>query len=72
MERPIDFSRDRHMLCGGFGRRFVVDLDWIDRWEQGQEKCPGCGMTCEHEDAPQATVDPADPALDNDRVTRLL
>lgn len=71
MERPIDFSPGRHMLCGGCGRRFLVDLDWIDRWEQGQEKCPGCGMTCEHEDAPRVTVDPADPALDDDRVTWL-
>lgn len=71
MERPIDFSRDRHMLCRGCGRQFVVGLDWIDRWEQGQEKCPGCGMTCEHEDAPRVTIDPTDPALDDDRVTRL-
>ncbi|WP_328549580.1 MULTISPECIES: hypothetical protein [unclassified Streptomyces] len=68
MERLIDFSRDRRMLCGGCGRRFVVDLDWIDRWEQGGERCPGCGLTCEHEDAPRVTVDPDDPALDDDRV----
>ena len=68
MERLIDFSRDRQMLCGGCGRRFVVDLDWIDRWEQGGEKCSGCGLTCEHEDAPRVTVDPDDPALDDDRV----
>ena len=27
MERPIDFSPGRHMLCGGCGRRFLVDLD---------------------------------------------
>lgn len=59
------------MLCEGCRQRFVVGLDWIDRWEQGQEECPGCGMTCEHEDAPRVTVDPADPALDDDRVTRL-
>jgi hypothetical protein len=32
MERPIDFSRERHMLCGQCGRQWVVDLDWIDRW----------------------------------------
>lgn len=68
MERLIDFSRDRQMMCGGCGRRFVVDLDWIDRWEQGGEKCPGCGLTCEHEDAPRVTVDSDDPALDDDRV----
>lgn len=68
MERQIDFSRDRQMLCGGCGRRFVVDLDWINRWEQAKETCPGCGLTCEHEDAPRVTVDPDDPALDDDRV----
>ena len=56
------------MLCGGCGRRFVVDLDWIDRWEQSGEECPGCGLTCEHEDAPRVTVDPSDLALDDDRV----
>jgi hypothetical protein len=71
MERLIDFSRDRHMLCGSCGQRFLVGLDWIDRWVQGQEKCPGCALTCEHEDAPRVTVDPADPALDDDRVSRL-
>ncbi|WP_129658114.1 hypothetical protein [Rothia uropygialis] len=71
MERPIDFSRERHMLCGGCGHRFVVDLDWIDRWEQSREKCPGCGLTCENEEAPRVTVDPGDLALDDDRVAQL-
>lgn len=58
------------MLCGGCGHECVVDLDWIDRWEQSGEKCAGCGLTCEHEDAPRVTVDPADPALDDDQVAR--
>jgi hypothetical protein len=71
MERRIDFSRDRHMLCGRCGHRWVVDLDWIDRWEQGRESCPGCGTTCEHEHSPRVTVDPDDPALDDDQVARL-
>ncbi|MFE0645721.1 hypothetical protein ACFW2Y_29535 [Streptomyces sp. NPDC058877] len=70
MERWIDFSRDRRMLCGACGHQWRVDLDWIDRWEQGEETCPGCGMTCEHEDSPRVTVDPDDPALDDDRVAR--
>ncbi|MDQ1031558.1 hypothetical protein QF035_009140 [Streptomyces umbrinus] len=70
MERRIDFSRDRRMLCGACGHQWRVDLDWIDRWEQGEETCPGCGMTCEHEDSPRVTVDPDDPALDDDRVAR--
>lgn len=59
------------MLCGVCGHEFVVELDWIDRWEQSGEKCPGCGLTCEHENAPRATVDPDDPALDDDLVARL-
>lgn len=71
MERRIDFSRERHMHCRGCGHRFVVDLDWIDRWEQSEEECPGCGLTCEHEDAPRVTVDPDDPALDDERVPEL-
>lgn len=45
-------------------------LDWIDRWEQTEETCPGCGMTCEHEDSPRVTVDPDDPALDDDQIAR--
>ncbi|UOQ56362.1 hypothetical protein MUN78_11820 [Leucobacter allii] len=68
MERRIDFSRDRCMLCAGCGREFLVDLGWIDRWEQTEEKCPGCGLTCEHEHAPRVTIAPRDPALDNERV----
>lgn len=47
-----------------------LGLDWIDRWEQSGEECPGCGLTCEHEDAPRATVDPDDPALDDERVAQ--
>lgn len=70
MERPLDFWRDRRMLCGGCGHCFVVDLDWIDRWEQAKETCPGCGLTCEHEDAPRVTVDAGDPALNDDLVAQ--
>lgn len=68
VDRQIDFWLERHMLCGGCGHRFVVDLNWIDRWEQSGEKCPGCGLTCEHEDAPRVTVDPGDLALHDERV----
>ncbi|BFO19634.1 hypothetical protein SHKM778_60220 [Streptomyces sp. KM77-8] len=70
MERQIDFSRDRQMLCGGCGRRFVVDLDWINRWEQAKETCPGCGTACGHEDSPRVTLDSGDPALDDERVAQ--
>jgi hypothetical protein len=70
MERQIDFSHGRLMLCGACTHRWVVDLAWVDRWERGEETCPRCGVSCEHEDSPRVTVDPDDPALD-DRVTRL-
>jgi hypothetical protein len=59
------------MLCGGCGYRFRVDLAWIDRWSCSQEECPQCGLTCEHEDAPRVTLDPDEPALDDDHVARL-
>lgn len=71
MERPVDFSRDRDMLCANCTRQFRVSLDWISRWEQGHDECPGCGLTCEHEDAPKVTVDSDDPALDASRVPDL-
>lgn len=71
MERPIDFFRSRHMLCGQCGRRWVVDLDWIDRWEQALESCPDCGVTCEVETAPRVTVNPDDPALRDEHVAQL-
>ncbi len=45
MERQIDFSRERQMLCGMCDHRWTVDLDWTDRWKQSQETCPGCGTS---------------------------
>lgn len=70
VERPIDFFRHRHMLCGRCGHRLIVDLDWIDRWEQSQERCPECGVDCEEEASPRVTVPPNDPALDTDAISR--
>ena len=71
IERPIDFSRQRHMLCRKCGHQWVTDLDWIDRWDQALENCPGCGVTCEAEPAPRVTVDPHDLALTDENVPRL-
>jgi hypothetical protein len=59
------------MLCGQCGRKWVVDLDWVDRWEQALESCPGCGVTCEDETAPRVTVDPDDLALTDEKVSQL-
>lgn len=70
-DRPIDFCRPRHMLCKQCDHRFVVDLDWIDQWEQGDEQCPGCGATCEQEAAPRVTADPDDIALNDDTARQL-
>src|SRR4051812_48158996 len=60
------------MLCGECGQRWIVDLAWIDRWESGAEKCPGCGVTCEDKTAPRVTVDPDDRALNDDLVAQLV
>lgn len=59
------------MLCGQCSRRWIVDLDWIDRWKQALESCPGCGVTCELETAPRVTVDLDDLALRDDNVSQL-
>ncbi|WP_124396569.1 hypothetical protein [Rhodococcus wratislaviensis] len=61
MERRIDFFRNRHMRCAQCGRRWLADLDWIGRWSDGQEVCPGYGVTCEAEAGHRATVDPDNP-----------
>lgn len=71
MERPIDFSRSRHMLCGRCNHQWIADLDWIDRWDQAVESCPSCGVTCESETAPKVTVDPHDLGLTDDKVAQL-
>lgn len=70
MERLIDFARDRNMLCNSCRHQFLASLDWIDRWVQSDERCPGCGLTCEHEDAPRVSIDPRDFALDDDKVAK--
>lgn len=72
MERLIDFSRNRQMLCAHCDHQWTVDLDWIDRWEQGRESCPVCDVTCEAETAPRVTVDPNDLALIDDNVPQLI
>ncbi|MEK6311551.1 MAG: hypothetical protein V4737_13320 [Curtobacterium sp.] len=65
MDREIDFDHNRHMRCGRCAREFVVDLEWLDRWERGNEHCPGCGVDCQEEDAPRVIADPTDPVLDD-------
>ncbi|KRC31638.1 hypothetical protein [Oerskovia sp. Root22] len=71
MERQINFLRERQMLCAICRHQWAVDLDWIDRWDQAKEMCPGCGTTCEHEDSPRVTVDASDVALVDGKVAQL-
>ncbi|WP_344735321.1 hypothetical protein [Nocardioides fonticola] len=71
MERKIDFSRERQMLCEECEHRWMVDLDWIDRWNHGGETCPGCGTNCERERSARVTVDLTDAALTDEAVGSL-
>ncbi len=71
MERPIRFARNRYMLCEPCRLEWVVDLEWIDRWERATESCPRCGVTCEAENSARVTVDPDDSALVDENVARL-
>lgn len=71
VERSVNFHRRRHMVCQRCKLRSVVSLDWIDRWEQGGETCPQCGLDCEADEAARLTVDPGDLALDDQLAVRL-
>lgn len=59
------------MLCERCGHGWTVTLEWIERWDESKEACPGCGVTCEAEDAPRVTVDPDDAALIDEAVPGL-
>ncbi|MBD8518894.1 hypothetical protein [Plantibacter sp. CFBP 8804] len=71
MDRPVNFDHDRQMLCQCCGHGWTVTLHWIERWDESKEACPGCGVTCEAEDAPRVTVDPDDAALIDEAVPTL-
>ncbi len=58
------------MRCDRCLRSWRVGPDWVDRWNRGFETCPGCGVSCEVEDAPRVTVSADDPALDTRSVVR--
>lgn len=42
MERRVDFSRERRMLCGSCAHGFLVDPDWTESREQARQRCSGC------------------------------
>lgn len=60
------------MLCAKCSHQWVTDLDWIDRWDQALESCPGCGVNCEAETAPRVTVDRDDLSLTDEKVAQLV
>lgn len=68
VERPVDFSRDRQLLCRRCSHSWTVDLAWLERWRSAEECCPNCQVTCEAEDAGGVTVADGDPALNDDLV----
>ncbi|MBY4039160.1 hypothetical protein HQO38_18810 [Rhodococcus fascians] len=68
MDRSIDFSRNRHMLCEQCNHRWVADVGWIARWRDSDEGCPACGVTCEAESGPTIAVAPDDLALRDESV----
>ncbi len=68
MDRPVNFDRERLMRCGECGHEWLVDLDWLERWDCTQEACPTCGTNCESETGARVTVDRDDPALDDNVV----
>lgn len=52
------------MKCGACTHEWDATVDWLDRFDQGKEGCPGCGTDCRGEDRPDFTAAPDDPAHD--------
>ena len=63
MDRVVDFGRDRHMRCGNCGHMWTVDLEWVERWNEGNEACGECGTNCEAETSARFICADDDPAL---------
>lgn len=52
------------MRCGRCLNEWSVDDEWVDRFDQGEEPCPRCGIDCQDEDRPRFWARPGD--LSND------
>lgn len=70
MERPIDFFRDRNMLCDNCGKCFVAKLEWYESWDAYGEDCPYCGVEFKEEKALKTVVAPTDPMLEKAMVAQ--
>ena len=62
IERAVLFGRRRSMRCGSCQLEWLVDDEWLDRFDQGYEVCPECGADCQGEDRPDFWVLRSDPA----------
>lgn len=71
VDRAVDFTRERAMLCAACGASFSAGLDWIETFSLGEHGCPRCGLTCEHEGGPQVTVRSDDVSLIDSQVAGL-
>lgn len=71
IEIPVDFKRLRYMRCGTCALEWEVDAEWLDRFETGDEPCPGCGIDCTSEGSPRFWVRPQDPVHDDHTVRNL-
>lgn len=49
IERPVDFSKHRILLCKNCKYRAAFPHSWIDLWEQGKETCPSCRIESSHQ-----------------------
>ncbi|OCW84107.1 hypothetical protein A8M60_11950 [Nocardia farcinica] len=56
------------MRCRTCSHEWDVDADWLERFDNMEEPCPGCGTDCTSEDRPDFWVRPHHPALDDDTV----
>jgi hypothetical protein len=57
------------MQCSACDSHWVVNGDWLERWQYGDESCPGCGAAAGDTPSARVTVDPNDPAMDDDTAT---
>lgn len=66
IERPVDFARDRHMLCRACGHEWIASSQWVhDFYLSKTTGCPECKEGCESSSRPRVTHDPKDPVLDD-------
>ena len=71
IERPIDFSKPRVLRCRCCGHRATFKHTWIERWKQGKEGCPQCGITSDNPESAVYDWDFSDLVSDDQTVLKL-